>query len=599
MGPGFSLQRKRIGRLVFVGGALGLLALFAIAAAAQACNNPGFDTNGRYGAYDQDGDGYNDSVSVNLVYPGTYPNASAITLNESLEYLNGTPIDSNVSGPAVYSPAFGATIIYATVHMGASDVQGTVVLRATMDEGAGACDWNNTTYFLYPPGRYEPTLSTSTGPLQVDEGAAVTYAVRVGSLGNLPDIINLTASSSLGWSVSVSPDNVTLDPGASTVVNVTVRAAHNAAPLAVDSTTVTAASYRIPASNATLVLTTTVNAQVFLPQLSSSAPSQTAPPGTVATFTITLRNGGNNHDVIAVTATSAPTGWAVGPWLASFALDAGALATLTINITVPVTLAGLLVWSPTFTARSSDGATTGTLVIEAHLELPDYLVAPGDISVSQAHPLVGASVPVTVTVHNAGLQLAVDVTVSLSDGSTNQTVTVTVAAVTGTAVATFAWTALPGSSTLTATADSSHSLPEANEANNAASVTVVADAPPTAAVGSAAVSAHPGEAVTISAAGSTDADGTVAAYRFDFGDGADSDWMTTSSVQHTYAAAGTYIVKVRVRDNNGAESQNVTATVTVAAKPSTPGFEGGLAIAAVAAVAAGIGARGARRKGTT
>jgi hypothetical protein len=596
-GPGFSLHRTRIVRLVFVGGALGLLALFAIAALAQACNNPGFATNGRYGAFDLDSDGYNDSVSVNLVYPGNYANASSITIRETLEYQNGTPIDTNVSGTSVYlGPPSDATFIVASLHMSASNATGTVVVRATMDEGAGPCDWNNTTFFLYPLGRYAPTVSASVGALQADENASATYAVRVGSLGNLPDIINLTAVSSLGWSVSISPDNVTLDPGAFTVVNVTVRAAHNAAALAVDSTMVTAASFRNTAANATVGLVTTVKAQVFLPQLSSLAPVQTAPPGAVAQFTVTVRNGGNNHDVIAVAAPSAPTGWTIGLFASSFSLDAGAAATLTLNISVPATLTGLFVWSPTLRATSADGVTVGTLVIEAHLQLPDYAIASGDISVSQAHPPVGSAVPVIVTVHNIGLQVAAEVAVSLSDGTTNQTLTVSVGAVTGSAIATFTWTALAGSSTLTATADSSHSLPEADEANNAASVTVVADAPPTAAVGSAAVSSHPGDAVTISAAGSTDADGTVAAYRFDFGDGADSDWVTTSSVQHTYAAAGTYTVKVRVRDNNGAESQNVTSTVTVAAKPSTPGFEGGLAIAAAAAVATGMSVLGARRR---
>jgi len=115
------------------------------------------------------------------------------------------------------------------------------------------------------------------------------------------------------------------------------------------------------------------------------------------------------------------------------------------------------------------------------------------------------------------------------------------------------------------------------------------------------VSTRPGEAVTVSAAGSTDTDGTVAAYFFDFGDGTNSDWVTTSSVAHTYAAAGTFTVKVRVRDNNGAESQNVTSTVTVAAPAAKPsgflgGFEGGLALSAVAAAAIGAAAwRGRKR----
>jgi PKD repeat protein len=52
--------------------------------------------------------------------------------------------------------------------------------------------------------------------------------------------------------------------------------------------------------------------------------------------------------------------------------------------------------------------------------------------------------------------------------------------------------------------------------------------------------------------GSTDGDGSVAAWSWDFGDGATS---TEQSPSHTYAAAGTYTVTLTVTDNEGASSQ--------------------------------------------
>jgi PKD repeat protein len=63
--------------------------------------------------------------------------------------------------------------------------------------------------------------------------------------------------------------------------------------------------------------------------------------------------------------------------------------------------------------------------------------------------------------------------------------------------------------------------------------------------------------------GSSDPDGTVASYAWDFGDNSTG---TGANPSHTYAAAGTYQVKLSVTDNAGGVS-SVTNPVTVAAPP--------------------------------
>ncbi|MGI8717436.1 MAG: PKD domain-containing protein [Lapillicoccus sp.] len=63
--------------------------------------------------------------------------------------------------------------------------------------------------------------------------------------------------------------------------------------------------------------------------------------------------------------------------------------------------------------------------------------------------------------------------------------------------------------------------------------------------------------------GSSDPDGTVASYGWDFGDATTG---TGAKPSHTYAAAGTYSVKLTVTDNQGASS-SVTKAVTVTSGP--------------------------------
>jgi PKD repeat protein len=69
-------------------------------------------------------------------------------------------------------------------------------------------------------------------------------------------------------------------------------------------------------------------------------------------------------------------------------------------------------------------------------------------------------------------------------------------------------------------------------------------------------------AVTADASGSSDPDGAIASYLFDFGDGSVIGPQTGATATHTYAA-GTFTARVTVTDNAGATA-SATAPVTVA-----------------------------------
>jgi len=76
--------------------------------------------------------------------------------------------------------------------------------------------------------------------------------------------------------------------------------------------------------------------------------------------------------------------------------------------------------------------------------------------------------------------------------------------------------------------------------------------------------ANVNNAITFDGSGSSDTDGTITGYRWDWtNDGTyDTDWLTSATTTHSYSSVGTYTVNLEVKDNDGATS-NDTATVTI------------------------------------
>ena len=87
-----------------------------------------------------------------------------------------------------------------------------------------------------------------------------------------------------------------------------------------------------------------------------------------------------------------------------------------------------------------------------------------------------------------------------------------------------------------------------------------ANAPPKAVITATPNSAYAPATVSVSAAGSTDPDGTIASSVLSFGDGTSASGLTAS---HTFSAAGVYALTAKVTDNLGASS---TASTSVTIK---------------------------------
>jgi PKD repeat protein len=97
------------------------------------------------------------------------------------------------------------------------------------------------------------------------------------------------------------------------------------------------------------------------------------------------------------------------------------------------------------------------------------------------------------------------------------------------------------------------------------SVTITASAPnivPTAVVSATPTSGTAPLTVSFNGSGSYDADGSIASYQWNFGDGTTGSGATAS---HTYSAAGTYTATLTVTDNRGATASK---SVVIAVQPN-------------------------------
>ena len=119
--------------------------------------------------------------------------------------------------------------------------------------------------------------------------------------------------------------------------------------------------------------------------------------------------------------------------------------------------------------------------------------------------------------------------------------------------------------------------------------------PPRAVVDSSPQDIWIGDEISFSAMDSKDNIG-VEHYKFTFGDGSQSDWITTGNITHSYTRKGTYTVGLRVRDESGLESEIDQSKIEIREKNDDDGLisflpsgaGGSLAIILMAVLVVGV-----------
>jgi PKD repeat protein/phosphatidylglycerophosphate synthase len=102
-----------------------------------------------------------------------------------------------------------------------------------------------------------------------------------------------------------------------------------------------------------------------------------------------------------------------------------------------------------------------------------------------------------------------------------------------------------------------------------ASTIVISNQAPVAVLGVTPTSGRAPVTVTANATASTDADGSVASYQFDFGDGTVVGPQASASATHTFGT-GNWLVRATVADNRGASSAPSTAVLVSVGSPNQP-----------------------------
>ncbi|MFO7772900.1 MAG: hypothetical protein R6V59_03005 [Dehalococcoidia bacterium] len=207
-----------------------------------------------------------------------------------------------------------------------------IVNTATVTTDQGVTDSDSATVTVEVPEVVGVTISPADESGRGWPGEDVGYVFTVQNTGDVADTYAISVTS--GWTSSVTPASVTLEPEASTTITVTHTVPEGVAPGDSDAGTVQVLSAETGAS-APATFTTT--ARVSAVEITPGQQSGTAAPGETVQYTYTISNTGTEDEVydLAVSA-----GWEAAPSTISVSLEAGASVEVMVSHVVPESAGG-------------------------------------------------------------------------------------------------------------------------------------------------------------------------------------------------------------------------------------------------------------------
>ena len=295
-----------------------------------------------------------------VTYQHTLTNSGTITdsFNLSISSGQGWPVAvnptsvSNLGGGLTGTVTVSVTIPTQTLS-GTVDVTTITATSATSPTTISDTAVDTTTVGLQPLVSVTPNYNRLIGP-----GNNTVYTHTVTNLGNASDTFTITVASSQSWLSGFTPASLTLGPGLTGTVVLTISVPGGAGGQ-IDVTTITATSGLDNGVLDTAIDTTTatpVQGLLFQPDRTLTA----APGATTIALTHTLTNIGNMPDTYTFSYSSVPN-WPVS-LPADVTLPGSTSQVVTITLTIPGNSGGLTNIT-TITATSTSSATiSGTVV---------------------------------------------------------------------------------------------------------------------------------------------------------------------------------------------------------------------------------------------
>jgi PKD repeat protein len=217
--------------------------------------------------------------------------------------------------------------------------------------------------------------------------------------------------------------------------------------------------------------------------------------------------------------------------------------------------------------------------IEITVNAPDLTLNSSDITFANPNPTEGEIISINVTVHNIGFVNATNVTVHIIDGFrefqiSNLTVNTIPTGENRTVNESWDTTGKMGNHTISVMIDPSDMIEEMNEMDNEASrfIVVKQNVPPIAKFTYSPEKPVVNQTITFNASNSTDPDGNITKYDWDFGDGNITN-TTNDIINHSYSLIGNYTVNLTVMDSYGATNSSLQQIkVTLKAPPEITAY---------------------------